>query len=318
MLASTTTALVLAPLIAAGATFVDLTRRQCRLPTVRTFLFLLQYGVNDSVEILLSPILWVVAGGGKRLRTTASIARHQRLQRWSVRVLLRRANRLLGLRVAIDDSSQAALLPAPAIVLCRHVSLVDASLPSILYLDSGVDLHGVIMAELLTDPGFDLLYGRLGSVFIPRDNGPDALTAIAALGQRVDTSSVAVIFPEGRLFRPDVAQRALASIARSDPHRANRLSSLRHVLPPRPGGFVALLATCPGVDVVVVSHSGLERYGSFRDLARQVPLGLAVTVEATRYRRSEIPTDDAGAARWLDDVWLALDEWVAQRLAPPA
>ncbi len=316
MLAATGTAIVFSPLIVVVAAVSDIARGRRRLPTVRTFLFVLHYGVNDSVEILCSPVLWVIAGFGTRLHSEASIRRHQRLQRWSLRLLVRRAARLLGLRISVDDSSRSALLPAPAIVVCRHVSLFDASLPSALYLDSGVDVRGVIMAELLADPGFDLLYGRLGSVFIPRDNGPDARAQLAHFGRGIHGSSVAIIFPEGRLFRADVAQRSLVSIAKTDAARAERLQNLRHVLSPRTGGFTALIDACPGTDVVVISHTGLEAYGAVRDLVRDVPLTTPVTVEARRYLRCEIPTDAVDAARWLDDRWLEMDEWIHTRLTP--
>ena len=50
---------------------------------MRAFLLALQYGVNDSVELLLAPVYWVLAGFGRRLDSPASIARHQRLQWWS-------------------------------------------------------------------------------------------------------------------------------------------------------------------------------------------------------------------------------------------
>ncbi len=317
MLGATGTAIVFSPFIVLVAAISDIARGRRRLPAVRTFLFLLQYGVNDSVEILCSPLLWIVAGVGSGVHGEASIRRHQRLQRWSLRLLVRRADRLLGLRIAIDESSRAALIPTPAIVLCRHVSLVDASLPSVLYLDTEVDVRGVIMAELLADPGFDLLYGRLGSVFIPRDNGPDARARVARFGLGIKGSSVAVIFPEGRLFRSDVLQRSLASIANTDAARAERLRNLRHVLPPRPGGFTALLDACPDVDVVVVSHTGLESYGAFRDLARDVPLKASINVQAHRYPREEIPGDPSDAASWLDDRWLEMDEWIHAGLTPP-
>ena len=229
---------------------------------------------------------------------------------------MRRAERLLGLRISVDASSRSALLPAPAIVVWRHVSLFDASLPSALYLDRGVEVRGVIMAELLADPGIDQLYGRLGSVFIPRDNGPDARAQVAHLGRGIHGSSVAVIFPEGRQFRSEVAQRSLVSIAKTDAARAMRLQSLRHVLPPRPGGFTALLDASPGVDVVLVSHTGLESYGALRDLACDVPLASSINVEARRYPREEIPADPADAAGWLDDRWLEMDQWIHARLAP--
>ena len=276
----------------------------------RVALFVLQYGVNDSVEIVLAPVYWAAAGFGTRLDRPASIARHQRLQRWSIDVLARRAERLLGLRVEIDDASLGALAPGPVVVLCRHVNIVDASLPTLLYQRLGIPTRGVIMAELLADPGFDLIYRRTGSVFIPRDRGPEALAQVRRLGEHADASTAVVVFPEGRLFRPDRLERSLARLASEHPERAARLASLRHVLPPRPGGVLTLLDTVPA-DVVVMAHRGLDRFGSFADLARAVPLSHPITVTAWRVGRDEIPDDDAGRIAWLDEQWSLVDGWIA-------
>ena len=91
---------------------------------------------------------------------------------WSIDVLARRAERLLGLRIDLDADGADALEPGPVIVLCRHVNIVDASLPTLLYQRFGYHTRGVIMAELLADPGFDLIYTRTGSVFIPQRQRP--------------------------------------------------------------------------------------------------------------------------------------------------
>jgi 1-acyl-sn-glycerol-3-phosphate acyltransferase len=313
MLGTTIAALAFAPIIVAGAAAADLALGRRTLPRVRIFLFLLQYGINDSIEILASPVLWMVAGFGRRLHEPASIARHQRLQRWSLRVLRNRAEALLGLRVELSEEARSALTPAPFIIVCRHVSLFDASLPSVVLLSSGFHVRGVIMAELLADPGFDLLYGRLGSVFIPRDNGPEARVLVAELGAGLDDHTVAVIFPEGRLFRPDVLVRTHASLQAKDPERAARLAPLRHALPPRPGGWQTLLAMAPHADVVVMNHVGLERFGRIADLVGSVPLCDPVRVNVRRVARRDIPTDAAEQARWLDDQWLDMDRWVTEQ-----
>ena len=60
MLAATVGGLLASPAILAAAV-VDLTKRRFRLPTVRVTLFLLQYRINDSIEILLAPIYWMAA-----------------------------------------------------------------------------------------------------------------------------------------------------------------------------------------------------------------------------------------------------------------
>jgi 1-acyl-sn-glycerol-3-phosphate acyltransferase len=306
MLAGTGLGVLASPVILLTAIVVDLAKRRLRLPSARVALFLLQYGINDSVEILLSPIYWMFAGFGTRLHEPASIARHDRLQRWSLDVLARRAERLLGLRLDIDPESLAALTPGPVIVLCRHVNIVDASLPTLLYQRLGYRTCGVIMAELLADPGFDLIYGRTGSVFIPRDNGPEAIAMLRELGRHVDSTTAVVIFPEGRLFRPDRLERAKARLAVENPERATRLAPLSHVLHPRPGGVLTLIDTIPA-DVVVIAHTGLEQHLSFGDLAKAVPLGTTICVTAWRVPRYQIPTDDAERIAWLDQQWLLLD-----------
>ena len=184
----------------------------------------MQYAVNDSVEILFAGPLWVVAGFGRRLRQPASVRRHERLQAWSLDVLARRAERLLGLRVAVDASTLDVLTPGPVIVLCRHVNLVDASLPSLMYRRLGMRSRGVIMAELLADPGFDLIYGRTGSVFVARDNGAEARLLIQSLADGVDATTAVIIFPEGRLFRDEIRHRLLLRLAETSPERSARLS----------------------------------------------------------------------------------------------
>ncbi|MCB9386226.1 MAG: hypothetical protein H6517_00195 [Microthrixaceae bacterium] len=313
MLGATATAFLLAPLIAGCLIVWDTLSGRLRLPRLRLFGIALQYLFNDTVEILLSPLLWVAAGFGTRLDSPASVRRHARLQRWSIEILARRTEQLLGLRIEVVGD--AALDPAPVIVLSRHASLLDASLPALLY--SGLpqySVRGVIMSEMLSDPGFDLLYGRLGSVFINRDRGVQARTAIRALGEGLDDTSVGVICPEGRLFDPAALERALARLTESDPDRAAGLRHLRHLLPPRPGGVLALLQGAPEADVIVVMHAGFESIPSIAELARHAPLESSIEVGIERFDRADLPTDERGITEWLDQVWLRGDEWVDQRL----
>ena len=316
MLGGTFAGLVLLPFACAAALIYDVARLRIRLPTIRVYLFVLQYAINDSLEILLAPVYWLLAGFGTQLSSSSSIHRHERLQRWSIDVLARRADRLLGLRLELDEAGASALGPGPAIVLCRHVNVVDSSLPALLYQSRGFHVRGVLMAELLADPGFDLLYGRLGSVFIVRNGGPDARSAVAEMGRHLDDRTVAVIFPEGRLFRPELRERFVGRMASTDPSRWERLSTLQHVLPPRVGGVQALLASAPHADVVVIAHAGLDGYPSFTELVRRVPLVEPIHVTAWRIPRSAVPDDAAAQAMWLDEQWLRVDSWIDDHLTP--
>jgi 1-acyl-sn-glycerol-3-phosphate acyltransferase len=233
---------------------------------------------------------------------------------WSVAVMARRAERLLGISLELGGESAAVLTPGPVIVLCRHVNIVDASIPTLLYQRVGYHIRGVIMAELLADPGFDLIYRRTGSVFIPRDNGPEAVALLRHLTDGVDQRTAVVIFPEGRLFRTELRDRFLAKIAGFDADRASRLQALRHTLPPRPGGVLALLDAMPSADVVVIAHAGFDRFASFTDLARAAPLSQPIAVTAWRVPAGDIPSDPLAQVAWLDEQWLRVDEWIDRQL----
>ncbi len=313
MLGFTAAAFAAAPFIIPATVVADLVRLRLRLPTVRVYLFLLQYAFNDSAEIVLSPFYWLIAGFGRRLDSASSIERHQRLQFWSLRLLAKRAEQLLGLRIELDEQDRSELTPGPVIVISRHASLFDASLPGLIYQHEGLTVRGVIMAELLADPGFDLIYGRLGSVFIPRDRGAAAVAEIERMADSASDDTAFVIFPEGRLFRPEVKERMLKSVNRSDPDRAEKMAELTHVLPPRAGGLQALLATVPTADVVLVDHTGLDRYQGLSHLLDSVPAKDPVEISVRRIPRAEIPDDPDEQVIWLDDLWLGIDASLVAR-----
>ncbi len=310
MLGATVAAFLLAPVLLPIAALVDVAARRTALPTPRAYLFGLQYLFNDSAEIVLAPVFWVLAGFGRRLDKPASIRRHERLQMWSIDILALRAEQLLQLTIEVDDESASLDQPGPTIVLSRHCNLFDASLPSLLYQNLGFSVRGIIMAEMLADPGFDLIFGRLGSIFIPRDDGLEARRQIADLANGLGPTTVAAIFPEGRLFTPARLIRAKAKLVEQNPERAAHLEPLTHTLPPRSGGLSALLAGSPAADVVIIRHTGLEMFRPFSLAAGRASGPTTVRVSAERFDRATIPDDEAGEAAWLDDRWLALDAWI--------
>ncbi len=135
MLAITTVAVAGAPLLVPAAFAFDLVQGRLRFPSVRVLLFGIQYAINDSVEILLAPILWLMAGFGTTLGGPASVRRHERLQAWSIGVMTRRAARLLGLRLDVEPDADDALTPGPVMSCaatstsstrrCRRCSISD-------------------------------------------------------------------------------------------------------------------------------------------------------------------------------------------------
>lgn len=155
MLGVTAAALATAPAVVPALAAYDLLVRRPKLPLTRTYLFGLQYLLNDSLEIVVAPALWACAGFGTRLESPASIRWHQRLQTWSLRVLEKRASQLLGLRVELDRPLPPVRFPA--IVVSRHVSVFDSSLPALVLSPVTEQIRGVMMAEMLADAGMDIV-----------------------------------------------------------------------------------------------------------------------------------------------------------------
>jgi hypothetical protein len=122
----------------------------------------------------------------------------------------------------------------------------------------------------------------------------------------------AIIFPEGTRANPVKRVRALEKIAERDPHRAEHLSSLSMLLPPRPAGTQALLAGCPEADVVLAWHTGFDGLDSFGGILRHLADAPPPVRFATRrVPRTQVP-DGAEFVRWLDDQWLELDRTVSR------
>jgi 1-acyl-sn-glycerol-3-phosphate acyltransferase len=308
MLAGTAIACLATPIALPVLAISDLWHGRAHAPSARVYLVAVQYLVNDSIEIVAAPALWIAGGFGTNLQRPASIARHEALQRWSLRTLQRRARQLLDVRLVVDGGE--ALEPGPVIVLSRHVHAADAALPSYLYLvERRWHVRGLMTAELLADPGFDLIYQRTGHVFIDRFHPTAARARIRQLAARLDVRTALVIFPEGRLYRSELRARCLARLAQKQPQRAHQLAGLRYLLPPRPHGVLQLLEAAPDADVIVIAHTGLENIPSLKHLLRRgLPPSISVRVNIRRIPRRQIPTDPDAQIRWLDETWNQLDD----------
>ena len=84
------------------------------------------------------------------------------------------------------------------------------------------------------------------------------------------------------------------------------------LLPPRPGGTLAILAGQPEADVVVAWHAGFDGMDSFggihRALRRPPP---PVRFRMERIPRHQLPSADQ-LGPWLDDLWVDTDQRIDQ------
>lgn len=302
----------LAPIWLLGAALVGLFRRRSFI-----ILRLLMFAwVFFGVELLA--LLWVGTIFVRSSDEASLQARLLGLQMWWSHTLIRTAAALLNLRMQIEHGD--VVPPGPAIVLTRHESILDTLLPSVyLQRPSAWPLRYVLKQELLFDPCIDIVGNAMHHYFVDRTGDHETeLRGIAKLAENIGTDGV-LIYPEGTRFSPEKRERALARIERSVPALLADAQALTHVLPPRPGGVLALLDALPGVDCVFFAHSGLESLEKVKNVVSGEVVGSNVVGTLWRIPRSQIPKDQEERVRWLYEQWARVNRFVieAQTRASP-
>ncbi len=246
-------------------------------------------------------------------RTSPRIQRkYQSVMTWYTAGITAMISKLAPL--AVDSSElDESLLGGNAIVIARHRSIFDAALPAALFGTRDLLVLYTLKDELQWDPNLDIVGHRMGHVFVNRSSKDleSELQQIRELAARIDENSVAVIFPEGTFFNQTRLKRALSAIERRDPTRAALARQMRHVLPPRPAGTLAMLEAAPDADVVMVGHVGIEPFGSLKEVFANVgDVRHRLRLKAWRFDRASIPSDKDEQIHWLFERWVQMDEWI--------
>ncbi|MCA9706150.1 MAG: 1-acyl-sn-glycerol-3-phosphate acyltransferase [Myxococcales bacterium] len=308
----------LSPLLVLGLGLHDLVRRN-RAASLRLLGLLWLFLLAELWGVTMAGLIWL------RHRLTPGrdhdrfLEDNYRLQRWWAQLLLRAAGRLLRLRFSVEGDDQA--VPGPVVVLMRHTSIVDTILP-VVFLGArhGLRLRYVLKRELLLDPCLDIVGNRLPNYFV--DRGGETEREVAAVGQLAEglgPRDGALIYPEGTRYSRRKLERARAKLAERDPLLHELSAGLRRVLPPRPGGALALLehALPQGADVVFFAHAGLERLVRLHDVLSGAVLGAHVRLWLWRIPGSEVPTQREARLRWLYAQWARVDALAAETEREP-
>lgn len=305
--------IVTAPAWVVVSLALDVVQGLRRLPTVRLGAFGVVYLVHEWLGLAVAGILRVGSTVGfPRGDRAHRLGPYRAMQAWWATSLMRWAGRLLGVRFDAPDPST---LPSSSFILVsRHASMVDAVLPAILIAGHlRRFIHYVLKDELRWDPNLDLYGHRLGNYFVTRGrNGEIEAERIARFADQAMPGSVLAIFPEGAYATTANRSRVLASLERRNPKLVGYARALRHLLPPKPAGTLALLDRAPEADVVVLGHVGLEGVAELSGLRRRLPLTDPIVVRWWHHPRDTVPTSEDERVAWLNDVWRTLDRWVDQ------
>lgn len=297
------------PILGIGALTLDLARGRWRLPALRLVIFLpiyLSYEVAGLAAVLG---VWLARPVLSEERWRAA---HRRLQTWWLGSLFGAAKALFHWTLVADGLEAAR--PGPVLVFPRHASLIDTLLPGvILERGAGLRLRYVLKRELLADPCLDVVGHRLPNVFVDRSGlrTTEEVARVGALAHDLGSADGVLIYPEGTRFTPEKRTRALERLARTnDPERFEAATALRHLLPPRPGGPLALLAAAPDADVLLLAHTGLEGLASLRELLSGRLLDREIRVQLWRIPAAGIPDAPECRRRWLWARWAEIDAWI--------
>jgi hypothetical protein len=74
---------------------------------------------------------------------------------------------------------------------------------------------------------------------------------------------------------------------------------------------MALLESVPDMDVVIVSHRGLEGAAKIPSFLAGELVGKTLAVKFERFAAADIPRDPDGLRRWLEERWIDVDAFAS-------
>ncbi len=297
------------PLWLVGSLVVDGCRDRFRFPLARLLAFGVCWSWLETAGVCCAFVLWIT-GQGRRQK------RYYRLQAWWARSLLHALEATCG--ISLDVENLEAFEGGAALLFVRHASLADSLVSAYVTTNMvGLAPRYVLKRELLVDPCLDVVGNRIPNYFLDRgtnDSAPE-LAAVENLTRGLGDRDIGIIFPEGTRANDAKRGKALAKIAERDPRRAERLSTLRHLLPPRPSGAAAMFRGAPTADIVLAWHVGFEGLDTFRGIIAALGRRFEpIRFVARRVCNADVPRGD-GFACWLDEEWLRMDAEVSTALA---
>jgi 1-acyl-sn-glycerol-3-phosphate acyltransferase len=253
--------------------------------------------------------IWLASAG--RDTRTRRFRVYRLRQRWAA-WHLGGVRKLFGLTFEIEGLEHAA--PGPVVILMRHASYIDNMLPdAVVGRTHGLGLRFVLKRELRLLPTIDIGGGWVPTAFVHRGSGDTEreLAELRRLALDLEPEEGILIYPEGTIHTPAKRARAQEIIRERQPELAPLADRLRHTLPPRLGGALALLDGARGADVVVFAHAGFDGFGYLPDIWAGGLAGATIRLRFWRHGADEVPADRDDLVRWLYARWQEVDDWIA-------
>ena len=300
------------PLWALVTMAVDAVRGRWRFPISRLIGFATCWAWLETIGLVLALFLFFTGRG-------RSVPAHYALQTWWCRSLIQALGFTVGLQITVEGAENVGA--GPFVAFCRHASLADSIMSSwVVASHVGLRPRFVLKKELKMDPCLDILGHRLPNYFVDRESSNVAgeLQGIEQMAAGLGVKDCAVIFPEGSRASAKKRVRALEKLRERAPERAEILSGLKYLIPPKPAGANALLSAVPEANVLTMWHSGFDGLDTFSGILRHLGRAKAnVHVRVEEISRASIPSGDAFVS-WLDAKWVEMDIAVQHQLEKKA
>ncbi len=310
---------LLLPLALVAAALVDVVlwaRRRKPWVGMRLVAMAWWFLFGEMQALLGMLVIWALTGGPfgggslQRRRWIYDLRIH-----WA-RSHLGGVRRLFGLGFDVEGIEQAG--PGPVLIMMRHASIIDNALPdATVGRAHGMGLRFVLKRELNALPVIDIGGRWVPTYFVRRasaDSGKE-IASVATLAKNLGQEGI-LIYPEGTRKTDAKLARAQQVIAERQPELAPYASRLRHVLPPRLGGPLALLEAAPGVDVVFCAHVGFDGFAKVSDIWAGRLVGGSIRVRFWRHAAASIPAGEEARTAWLYERWQEVDDWIGSHRAP--
>ncbi len=303
-------AVILSPVLIPAMVVSDLVARR-RFALTRALLMSYTYVTFEVFALVLAGWLFV----RKWAMTEAEyIEGNVRIEGWWAATQFRIAVRIFRLKLEVEG--RELLSEGPYLMFVRHVSVVDNLLPAVYAVEEhGMAMRYVLNHSLLKDPAIDIVGNRIRCCFVKggSDDTDREVERMRITARDLGPRDGVVVYPEGTLFSPGKRERVLTRLREGpDVELLGWAERYQHVLPPRLGGTLALLETCPEADVVFCAHAGLEDALTKTSIAAGGLIGRPLRIRFWRVPAADRPKDGEGLRQWFFEEWAKVDDWVAR------
>ena len=298
--------LVFLPLVAIS----DFSRKSrwggCRTMLFMSYFFLIEFFFLITVLLFL-PIIWCLPSH-RRSRVGWKFQ-----ERWAC---FQSAGIMKIFGVTMDVEGLEEMRDEPFILLIKHTSMADTTLPLFLFsVRRGALLRYVLKEEMLNNPLFNFVARMFPNIFIKRGSGDSEsqYLRIAKLSEGLNPGDGVVIFPEGTRFSDEKRDRVQKKLAKStNALLKDHAERIKNMLPLRAGGAAAAIQSAPNAHILFCGHVGFEGSRTMGHLWRGALIGNKIKVKFWCHAPETIPHDEDALEAWLYEQWERMDAWVTE------